>query len=249
MTQASSIPAEIADTPAVEPSGTSPAAESLPVSDEAAKLKAELDAVREQINKLKSIKDSETAAERRARLEAEAERERLVAELAAERDAHWRNFKKFAPEDEVAKAQAAYEQEAQSRAQQEVARAKWETWKWQTLGEAGVPAEEIKAARSNQQVQALLQQKREAKLLADKEAELTDKVLAKLRKEGVIQSATPPPKTPVDIGSAPVAKPKVTAADVAKLEAEWTRNSRNTKARDAYLKAVEEFTGNPSPTE
>lgn len=249
MTQASSTPAEIASNGAVEPAGASQAAASLPVSDEAAKYKAELDAMQEQINKLKSIKDSETAAERRARLEAEAERERLTQELAQERDAHWRNFTKFAPEDEVAKAKAAYDQESQVRAQQEVARAKWESWKWQTLGEAGVSAEEIKSARNNNQVQMLLQQKREAKLLQDKEAELTDKVLAKLRKEGVIQQAAPPPKTPVDIGAGPVAKPKVTKDEVDKLELAWTRNSRNAKAKEAYLKAVEEYTGNPTPAE
>lgn len=251
MTQQGSTPAEIAPAGAVEPTGTSqPAPASLPDSDETAKLRAELAAQDEQIKKLKSIKDSETATERRARLEAEAERERLTRELADEREAHWRNFNKYAPEDEVARARQAYEAEAAQRNMQEVSRAKWEVFKWEKASEVGANAEEIKAIRNNNQLSELLQRKREEKLLKDKKDELLDEVMAKLKQEGLIQPATPAPKTPVDIGAKPAAPPaKLSKDDVDALERAWTRDSRNRKKKEAYLKAVEEYTGNPAPAE
>ena len=237
MTQAQGVAAAIA--PAVEPEATNPpAAESLNAADETLALRAEVAKLKGDFDKLRSVKDTETAAEKRAKQEL-AEQLRQTqealnardAELTTERNAHWKNFNKYAPKEDVEQALTAYQQEAAERQQQEVQRAKWQAWKWETLAAEGVPAAEIKAARNQNEVNALLQKYREERLVTAKEDEIEQRVIEKLRKEGVIAPVAPPPKTPLGVGSEPSAKKKVTKEDVLKASEAYALHPRNKEAR------------------
>ena len=74
--------------------------------------------------------------------------------------------------------------------------------------------------------------------MADKEGEIEQRIIEKLKKEGIIASPTPAPKTPVDAGASPVARKKVTLPDVEKAREAFALNPKSKAAREAYEKAA-----------
>ena len=249
MSQQEGVAAAIGTEP-VEPAAMNPTAPAPSNETDEATLKAKLAAYEEQFNTLKSKKDSETAAERRARQEAEkrlADREVELAEkeaaLARATDQHWQTFQKYAPKEDVEQALTAYQQEQAQRQQQAAQRAQWEAWKWRTGAQEGIPAAEIEAAKSQKAFEDIRSKYREEKLVASKEAEIEQRIIEKLKKEGVIAAPNPPPKTPLAVQSEPGApKKKPTAEDVEQAREFFALHPRNKAAREAYEKVTAEFT-------
>jgi hypothetical protein len=226
------------------PVTTQDAAQPLPTTVEA-EYQAKIAKLNEDINKLKSVKDSETAAERRARLQAEQAKAAAEAQLETERANAWQIYNKYAPEEEVTKAKAEYERQQAATRDQQAQWARWNAWKYEQALEHGISKDEIVAATTPEAVNALIAKKREDKAVAEREAEIEARIMERLKKQGLVGATTTTtattPKTPVDVGATPGGGTKVTEKDLEAAERAFALNTRNPALKKKYLELTEQY--------
>lgn len=230
---------------AVEPPATNPAASASPESDEAAKYKARVSALETDINKIKSAKDKEIEAERRARQEAE-QRAEAAYQLAQQNEAlAIQNYEKYAPEEEVAKFKTQRENDERKRLEFERG---WLIWEKSVLDKAMELGEDYATAKAlsrtiktTDALAAYVSKKTAEKNSVTNEAEIEARILAKLEASGKLAAPAKTPVTPVDSAlQANVATAKITEAQVNRAERDW-RMERNIPKKKALRDKFEQL--------